>query len=122
MTVVSSLILHPYFNGVQPVGILCGAGGRTRTDMRSEPRQILSLVRIPISPLRRLGHVIIEVESSTVKRYCAFISSTRRLFYEGAPHLLRWAGALNRAPVHLLLSCFRDEPNRSRRGTGEPVL
>ena len=30
-----------------------GAGGRTRTDMRSEPRQILSLVRIPISPLRR---------------------------------------------------------------------
>jgi hypothetical protein len=29
-----------------------GAGGRTRTDMRSEPRQILSLVRIPISPLR----------------------------------------------------------------------
>jgi hypothetical protein len=31
----------------------CGAGGRTRTDMRSEPRQILSLVRIPISPLRR---------------------------------------------------------------------
>ena len=32
-----------------------GAGGRTRTDMRSEPRQILSLVRIPISPLRREG-------------------------------------------------------------------
>ena len=30
-----------------------GAGGRTRTDMRSEPRQILSLVRIPISPLRQ---------------------------------------------------------------------
>jgi integrase len=29
-----------------------GAEGRTRTDMRSEPRQILSLVRIPISPLR----------------------------------------------------------------------
>ena len=37
-----------------------GAGGRTRTDMRSEPRQILSLVRIPISPLRLVGHVIIE--------------------------------------------------------------
>ena len=34
---------------------LAGAGGRTRTDMRSEPRQILSLVRIPISPLRREG-------------------------------------------------------------------
>jgi hypothetical protein len=32
-----------------------GAGGRTRTDTRSEPRQILSLVRIPISPLRREG-------------------------------------------------------------------
>src|ERR1043166_9500733 len=29
-----------------------GAGGETRTLMRSEPRQILSLVRIPISPLR----------------------------------------------------------------------
>ena len=34
---------------------IAGAGGRTRTDMRSEPRQILSLVRIPISPLRREG-------------------------------------------------------------------
>ena len=32
-----------------------GAGGRTRTDMSSEARQILSLVRIPISPLRREG-------------------------------------------------------------------
>src|SRR5688572_9710661 len=31
-----------------------GAGGETRTLMRSEPRQILSLVRIPISPLRLL--------------------------------------------------------------------
>ena len=29
-----------------------GTGGRTRTDMGSESRQILSLVRIPISPLR----------------------------------------------------------------------
>src|SRR5689334_17315084 len=34
---------------------LHGAGGRTRTDMNSEVRQILSLVRIPISPLRREG-------------------------------------------------------------------
>ena len=32
-----------------------GAGGRTRTDMSSEARQILSLVRIPISPLRLLA-------------------------------------------------------------------
>ena len=32
-----------------------GAGGETRTLMRSEPRQILSLVRIPISPLRLEG-------------------------------------------------------------------
>jgi hypothetical protein len=32
--------------------------------MRSEPRQILSLVRIPISPLRpRFGHVIIEAQN-----------------------------------------------------------
>lgn len=31
------------------------AGGRTRTDMGSEPRQILSLVRIPISPHRPVG-------------------------------------------------------------------
>ena len=34
-------------------GNISGAGGRTRTDMSSEARQILSLVRIPISPLRR---------------------------------------------------------------------
>src|SRR5216683_2259126 len=39
-----------------------GAGGETRTLMRSEPRQILSLVRIPISPLRQFaaklsGHI-----------------------------------------------------------------
>src|SRR5581483_12226315 len=37
-----------------------GAGGETRTLMRSEPRQILSLVRIPISLLRqspRGGHI-----------------------------------------------------------------
>ena len=45
-----------------------GAGGRTRTDMRSEPRQILSLVRIPISPLRLLGHVMIEARNVMVKR------------------------------------------------------
>ena len=50
-------------------GNISGAGGRTRTDMSSEARQILSLVRIPISPLRRVSHVIIEVESSTVKRF-----------------------------------------------------
>ncbi len=34
---------------------IVGAGGRTRTDMSSEARQILSLVRIPISPLRLKG-------------------------------------------------------------------
>src|SRR6266508_4881513 len=45
-----------HFNGGLSLGILLafevGAGGETRTLMRSEPRQILSLVRIPISPLR----------------------------------------------------------------------
>ena len=40
------------FEGIRNV---YGAGGRTRTDMSSEARQILSLVRIPISPLRREG-------------------------------------------------------------------
>ena len=40
-------------------GNISGAGGRTRTDMSSEARQILSLVRIPISPLRREGmHIL----------------------------------------------------------------
>ena len=52
---------------VLSVGSDYGAGGRTRTDMRSEPRQILSLVRIPISPLRLLGHVIIEAINRYVK-------------------------------------------------------
>ena len=34
---------------------LTGAGGRTRTDTRSEPHQILSLARLPIPPLRRVA-------------------------------------------------------------------
>jgi hypothetical protein len=33
--------------------MLVGTGGRTRTDMRFNPRKILSLVRLPISPHRR---------------------------------------------------------------------
>src|SRR5437899_8703013 len=37
-----------------------GAGGETRTLMRSEPRQILSLVRIPISPLRPFFETAID--------------------------------------------------------------
>jgi hypothetical protein len=46
--------------------------------MRSEPRQILSLVRIPISPLRLLGHVIIEA----VNRYVKLAQFTDSLFRE----------------------------------------
>ena len=32
---------------------MSGTGGRTRTDMRFNPRKILSLVRLPISPHRQ---------------------------------------------------------------------
>jgi len=60
-----------------------GAGGRTRTDMRSEPRQILSLVRIPISPLRLVGQAMIDVvnsrgqiDRSEARSYCFFLNSS----------------------------------------------
>ena len=55
-----------------------GAGGETRTLMRSEPRQILSLVRIPISPLRLFAgpflrcHAILETRKLNVNLTAIF--------------------------------------------------